>query len=48
MIKEKNNLNPAENQTPAEIVKRAKKSSDFKEIKKIFLEFRYSFYTLLH
>ncbi|UYG95296.1 spore germination protein [Cytobacillus firmus] len=34
MIKEKNNLNPAENQTPAEIVKRAKKSSDFKEIKK--------------
>ncbi|UNJ81430.1 spore germination protein [Metabacillus dongyingensis] len=34
MFKKKNNQNPEENQTPAEIVKRAKKSSDFKEIKK--------------
>jgi hypothetical protein len=34
MFKEKNNHNPTENQTPTEIVKRAKKSSDFKEIQK--------------
>lgn len=34
MFKKKNNQNPTENQTHSEIVKRAKKSSDFKEIKK--------------
>lgn len=34
MLKKNNDQNPAENQTLAEIVKRAKKSSDFKEIKK--------------
>ncbi|OAS88576.1 spore germination protein [Metabacillus litoralis] len=34
MFKKKNNQSPTEYQTLAEIVKRAKKSSDFKEIKK--------------
>jgi len=34
MFKNKNNQSPAENQTLAEIVKRAKKSFDFKELKK--------------
>jgi hypothetical protein len=35
MLMNKNDPNPAENQTLLEIVKRAKKSSDFKEIKKV-------------
>ncbi|MGM0827683.1 MAG: spore germination protein [Bacillota bacterium] len=34
MIKKKNNQHPTGSQTPTEIVNRAKKSSDFKEIKK--------------